>query len=163
MAEMNRKKREALVISMHENGKTYREIAKELRMSPNTIKAILARAGYDESSSISSRAFEIFQEGKSPLDVAKKLNLEADESIRLHGEYFKLLGCIEFTRVYQEIREDPWPFVDLVKVANKQHMNAEKVAKLLDITNNHLPSIESKYESLKKDVGSLENEKKELA
>lgn len=39
---MDRKQKEDLVVAMHENGKSYRDIAQELKMSPNTIKAILS-------------------------------------------------------------------------------------------------------------------------
>lgn len=46
---MDRKQREVLVIALHEKGKTYREITKELRLSPNTIKAILNRVGLDQT------------------------------------------------------------------------------------------------------------------
>lgn len=49
MATMDRKQREVLVIALHEKGKTYREITKELRLSPNTIKAILNRVGLDQT------------------------------------------------------------------------------------------------------------------
>lgn len=64
MEALSRKEREARVIALYEKGKTYREIAKELRMSPNTIKAILSREGLDQSTSINSRAFELFQKEK---------------------------------------------------------------------------------------------------
>ncbi|MGH9975148.1 MAG: helix-turn-helix domain-containing protein, partial [Nitrososphaeraceae archaeon] len=67
LASMNRKQKEALIIALAEKGKTYREIAKEAGVSPNTIKAVLNRAGLDQTTSISSRAFELFTEGKTPL------------------------------------------------------------------------------------------------
>jgi len=79
---MDRKQRETLVIALYEKDKTYREIAKELRMSPNTIKAILSRAGLDESTSISSRAFELFSEGKNPLQVALSMPKTQYSTIR---------------------------------------------------------------------------------
>ena len=81
-------------------------------MSPNTIKAVLNKAGIDESTSISSRAFELFSEGKTPLEVAIKLNREANEVIRLHQEYFMLLGITEFTKAYLQVKDNPWPFVN---------------------------------------------------
>ncbi|MGC2308521.1 MAG: LuxR C-terminal-related transcriptional regulator [Nitrososphaeraceae archaeon] len=51
---MDRKQKEALVLSLAEKGKTYREITKEAGVSPNTIKAILNKAGLDQTTSISS-------------------------------------------------------------------------------------------------------------
>jgi predicted transcriptional regulator len=77
---MDRKQKEALVITLSEKGRTYREITKEAGVSPNTIKSVLNRAGLNETTSISSRAFELFSEGKTPLQVAIALNLEAESN-----------------------------------------------------------------------------------
>jgi transposase len=85
---MDRKQKEALIIAMLEKGESYRDIAQKAKVSPNTIKAISNRAGLDESISISSRAFELFSEGKTQLQVAITLNLKADEVLRYHHEYF---------------------------------------------------------------------------
>jgi predicted transcriptional regulator len=156
---MDRKQREALVIALYEKDKTYREIAKELRMSPNTIKTILGRAGLDESTSLSSRAFELFFDGKNPLEVAIKLNLEADKAINLHKQYFMLLGVTEFTRVYLQVKENPWPFINLVKLVREAGISDVQVVKLLDIANNDLPMVKSKYENLKNEMDSLDCKK----
>ncbi|MGN6633320.1 MAG: hypothetical protein ACTHKP_13965 [Nitrososphaeraceae archaeon] len=44
--------------------KTYREVAQTVRMSPNTMKAILGMAGLDQYST-ESRHYELFSEGFS--------------------------------------------------------------------------------------------------
>ena len=90
---MDKKQKEALVLAMLEKGESYRDIVQKAKVSPNTIKAISNRAGLDESTSISSRAFELYVQQKTPVEVAIALNLEAKESIRYHYEYFMLLGC----------------------------------------------------------------------
>ncbi len=46
---MDRKQKEALVLALAEKGKTYREIAKEAGVSPNTIKAVLNKAGLNQN------------------------------------------------------------------------------------------------------------------
>ena len=74
---MDRKQKEALVIALSEKGKTYREITKEVGVSPNTIKAILNKAGLDQTTSISSRVFELYSQGKTPLEVAITLGLKS--------------------------------------------------------------------------------------
>jgi uncharacterized protein YerC len=60
MLELSRKKKEALVIALFEKGRTYREITKEAGVFPNTIKTILNKAGLDQTTSISWRAFELY-------------------------------------------------------------------------------------------------------
>lgn len=114
---MDKKQKEALVITMLEKGESYRDISRKCKESPNTIKALSNRVGLDESASISSRAFELYIQQKTPVEVAITLNLEANEAIRYHQEYFKLLGITEFTRVYLQIKDNPWPYVNLVQLA----------------------------------------------
>ena len=154
---MDRKK-EAFIVALAEKGKTYREITKEAGVSPNTIKAVLNRAGLDESTSISSRAFELFSEGKTPLEAAIKLNREANEVIRLHQEYFMLLGCTEFTKIYLQIKDNPWPFVDLVKLAQNSRIRDGEVVELLKIANGYLPRVRLECDRFKEEKNSLEAE-----
>ena len=83
---MDRKQKEALVIALSD-----REITKEAGVSPNTIKAILNKAGLDQTTSISSRVFELYSQDKTPLQVAITLGLKSEEALRYHQEYFMLL------------------------------------------------------------------------
>ena len=57
---MDRKQKEALILALAEKGATYREITKKAGVSPNTIKAVLNKAGLDQNTSVSSRAFELY-------------------------------------------------------------------------------------------------------
>ena len=154
---MDRKK-EAFIVALAEKGKTYREIAKEAHAAPNTIKAVLNKAGLDESTSISSRAFELFSEGKTPLEVAIKLNREANEAIRLHQEYFMLLGCTEFTKIYLQIKDNPWSFVNLVRLVQNMGMSDGEILELLKIANGYLPRIRLEYDRHKAELNSLKAE-----
>ena len=159
MVVLTRKQRETLVISLYENEKTYREIARELRMSPNTIKAILNKAGLDQITSISSRVFELYSQDKTPLEVAITLGLKSEEVLRYHHEYFMLLGCTEFTKVYLQIKDNPWTYVNLVKLALNSRMSDGEVVELLKIANGHLPRVRLEYDRLKAELNSLEDEK----
>jgi hypothetical protein len=112
----------------------------------------LNKAGIQQTQSILSRAFELYSQRKTPVQVAITLGLEADEALRLHQEYFKLLGCTEFTRIFLEIKDDPWPFVNLVWQVKEAQISAEQVIKLLNLANHDLPSVEPRYENLKKET-----------
>src|SRR5919106_1092621 len=142
---MNKKQKETLVLALAEKGKTYREITREAGVSPNTIKAVLNKSGLDESTSIHSRAFELFSEGKTPLQVAIKLNLEAEQVTQYHQQYFMLLGCTEFTKVYLEIKDNPWPYVDLANLVHHSRMGDGEVVELLKIANRYLPRVRLEY------------------
>ncbi|MGH9976699.1 MAG: hypothetical protein ACRD8Z_12825, partial [Nitrososphaeraceae archaeon] len=152
---MDKKQKEALVLALAEKGKTYREITKEAGVSPNTIKAVLNKAGIDESTSISSRAFELYVQQKTPVQVAIALNLEAKEAIRYHQEYFMLLGCTEFTKIYLQIKDNPWPYVNLAKLVQNARMGDGEVAELLKIANGYLPRIRLEYDRVKEEKNLL--------
>ena len=155
---MDKKQKEALVIAMLEKGESYRYIAQKAKVSPNTIKAIANRAGLDETTSISSRAFELFSQQKSPLEVAITLGLKSEEALRYHQEYFMLLGCTEFTKVYLQIKDNPWPFVNLAKLIQNARMGEGEVVELLKIANGYLPRVRLEYDRLKEEKSSLEAE-----
>src|SRR5918994_1693983 len=142
---MDKKRKEALVLALAEKGETYREIAKKAGVSPNTIKAVLNRAGLDESTSISSRAFELYVQQKTPIEVAIALNLEAEKAIQYHQQYYMLLGCTEFTKTYLQVKDNPWPFINLVKLTQNAGMGDDEVVGLLKIANGHLPRVRLEY------------------
>jgi hypothetical protein len=124
-------------------------------VSPNTIKAVLNRAGLDESTSIHSRAFELFSEGKTPLQVAITLNLEAETAIQYHQQYHRLLGCTEFTRVYPHIKDNPWPYLRVVQLAQNLGISDDEVEELLKIANGCLPRVRLEHDRLNSELSSL--------
>jgi predicted transcriptional regulator len=157
---MNKKQKEALVLALAEKGKTYREITREAGVSPNTIKAVLSKAGLDQNTSIASRVFEFYSQQKtpSPLEAAIKLGLESDKAIRYHKEYFMLLGCTEFTKVYPLIKDNPIPFVNLVKLVLNSGISDGEVVELLKIANGYLPLVRLEYDRVKAELNSIRAE-----
>jgi hypothetical protein len=151
---VDKKQKEALVLAMLEKGESYRDIAQKAKVSPNTIKAISNRAGLDETISITSRVFELYSQDKTPLEVAIALGLKADDAINLHREYFRLLNCTEFTKVYLQIKDNPWAYVNLVKLALNSGMSDGDVLELLNIAKGHLPRVRLEYDRLKAELNS---------
>jgi transposase len=73
---LNREEKEKLVLELYyEKGYTYRQMAKELHMSPNQIQDIIrrheeknnAKANKKKELSLSSKAYKLFSKGKSSL------------------------------------------------------------------------------------------------
>jgi predicted transcriptional regulator len=156
---MNNRQKEANIIALAEKGKTYREITKEVGVSPNTIKAVLNKAGFDQTTSISSRVFELYSQEKTPLEVATILGLKAEEVLRYHRKYFMLLGCYEFTKIYPQIKDNPWAYVNLVRLAQDSGMSDEDIVEFLNIAKWHLPRVKLEYDRLKAELNSLRDEK----
>jgi hypothetical protein len=125
-------------------------------VSPNTIKAIANKAGLSETTSELSRAFELYLQQKTPLEVAIELNIEVDKAIHHYHEYFKLLGITEFTRVYLQIKDNPLVFVNHFNLCQNARMGEDEVIELLKIANGYLPRIRLEYDRLKEEKSSIE-------
>jgi DNA-binding CsgD family transcriptional regulator len=98
--------KEKLILDLYNEGKTYKQIAETVRVSPRDIKPVLEKAekerekelgiytheGNDGSTgnqnqtqkktSTSSQAYGLFSEGKTPLEVAIELNLKEPEATK---------------------------------------------------------------------------------
>ena len=127
-------------------------------MSPNTIKAVLNKSWIRPNTSISSRAFELYVQQKTPVEVAIALNLEADKAIQYYHDYFKLLGITEFTRVYLQIKDNSIQFVNLFNLVQKAKIEEGEVLELLKIANGYLPRIRLEYDRAKTELSSLKAE-----
>ena len=111
---MSRDEKERRVIDLYYNqGKTTREIIKELRVSPNYVSAILKKEEeknnsivtnkqQQPSSSLATRAYELFSNGKTPLQVAIALNIRQSEAAKYYREYWKLKGVDKLNTIHIE-------------------------------------------------------------
>jgi hypothetical protein len=155
---MDKKQKEALVLAMLEKRESYRDIAQKAKVSPNTIKAISNRAGLDETTSISSRAFELYIKEKTPVEVAIALNIEAEKAINYYHQYFMLLGITEFERVYLQIKDSIWQFVNLVKLLQNVRIGDDEIIELLRIANGYLPRVRLEYDRVNEEINSHKTE-----
>jgi DNA-directed RNA polymerase specialized sigma subunit len=104
ITEQRRKRVIDLYFNQH---KTYAEIAHVERISPRDIHAIIkeeeARRQKHKQQEISSKAYKLFSEGKTPVEVAIILNLTEPEVTRLYREYLKLKRLHKLYCVYIEL------------------------------------------------------------
>jgi transcriptional regulator len=173
---MTRQERQKLVLDLYNHGKNIREIAKEARISFRDIGIILNKADerreqnnnnignkkqqqeqeQQEQLSLSTQAYKLFSEGKSPIQVAVALNQKESEITRFYKEYIKLNQMHDLNIVYEELRGDITPFLKLYRLARAAGMSEEHVVNLLRTANNNLPAVEHKYNRLEQEVNSLE-------
>ena len=92
------------------------------------------------------------------MEVAIALNLEADKAIHYYHEYLNLLSITEFTKVYLQIKDNPWSFVNLVKLAQSSGVREGEVLELLKIANRHLPRVRLEFDRLREEKSLLEAE-----
>lgn len=98
---LSREEKERRIIDLYCNqGWTYRQIIKELRTSPNEIKAILKKEGEKTASNKNqqqqlsdfTKAYKLYSKGKSPMQVAIELNISESQTTQFYQEYWKLRG-----------------------------------------------------------------------
>ena len=69
-----------------------------------------------------------------------------------------LLGCTEFTKVYPQIKDNPWPYVNLVNLVKKLGIGDGEVVELLKIANGYLPRVRLEYDRLREEKRLFEAE-----
>jgi hypothetical protein len=165
---LTRQEKERQVIDLYNQNKTYREIAKEIRICPRDIGIILKKASGEKEEkqdneqsllSPSSQAYRLFSEGKSLIDVAISLDLSESEITKYYDEYLNLKQMDDLKMLYEEIGGDIMHFLELYKLSKVAHMKPEHVVNLLQISNEYLPLFEQKYRKLRKEIDLLEFQK----
>ena len=93
LLRMNLKEKKNLVIQLHQEGKTQREIAQVAHMSVRDISKIIRKIeGITEEKSVEIQALDLFYQGKKPIEIAVELNLNAQKTSKLYKDYLKLEG-----------------------------------------------------------------------
>jgi transposase len=136
MTILSRQERERLVIDLcYNQGKTYREISKEARISPRDIGVILNkvieeknreeqqdnnggeknqnRKQEQQQLSLSAQSYKLFSDRKTLLEVAIVLNLKESETTKYYKEYWKLKQLHNLNMVYEETKGDIESFLKL--------------------------------------------------
>jgi transposase len=182
---LTRQERERLVLDLYYNqGKTYREISKEARISPRDIRVILNKVNEEKKEasqeqqdndddkkhqkqehrhlSLAAQAYKLFSDRKTPLEVAIALNLRESEATKFYKEYWKLKQLHNLNMVYEETNGDIEPFLRLYRLSKVKGKGVQQVVNLLAIVNNDLPSIEERFKRLRNDVSMLQFRKHTL-
>jgi predicted HTH domain antitoxin len=143
------------VIDLYSNQhKAYAEIAQIMKMSPRDIHAIIKedqarRQKYEHQQhrqEISSKAYELFSEGKTSVQVATTLNLREPEVSKLHKEYWKLRGRDVLNLIHKETNGKIWSLWKLYQQLVKQRgMNISQITNIVEIAIHKLPFMETLY------------------
>ena len=156
------------IIDLYYNqGKTTRDIAKIERVSIRDISSILkeeeSKQEKYKAQEISSKAYKLFSEKKSPVEVAIALNLREPEVTKLYKEYRKLQELHKLNLICEEIGEDNiGDFVEFYNRAKKRGMGQMHMVKALAIVNEDLLYLEEKCDLLKIEKNDLESKIQQL-
>ena len=169
---LNKREKVDLVVKLHQEDKTIRQIAEIVHMSFKDIGAIIRRmdglanddnndiAGSNKSKA--TQALFLYEQGKKPIDVAIELDIPYTEVEELQQEYWALKELGDLALVYYEIRNDLDLFLRLFHVMKKLRLiNQKDIQTMLRSTAFDIPSLESKIQRLTSDVIDLEWRKKQ--
>ena len=101
-----------------------------------------------ERLSLSTQAYKLFSEVKTPIQVAITLNLREPEARHFYLEYWNLQQLYNLNRIYQEIKENIYFFLELYRHTKAAGFDIPQVVRLLKVANNNLPAVEYRYQQL---------------
>ncbi|MGC2573832.1 MAG: hypothetical protein WA364_20140 [Candidatus Nitrosopolaris sp.] len=172
LLDMNREEREEYVVQLYKENNSIREIARLVHMSFRDIGIIINKAklqaererGYvaedAQPKSPESRAFKLFSEGKSPVEVAIALDEPGDRVRALYREYWELSGRYELAQIYDEARYDVRGLLRLHKIVKDLGLNEQDIHKVLELAKyDELQNLQWKVEYLRNEANMLETEK----
>jgi hypothetical protein len=180
MMVLTREEKERRVLDLYNQGRTYRGIAKEARISPRDIGIILRKAEQNsqrqqqedsgknngraaEPLDKTTRAYQLFSEGKKPIEVAIELGLDRSETIPLYRDFWKLKRLYTLNSVYEQIGEEIRAFLKLYRIAKNQGMlrNLDVFVSILESAAYDIPALQRQIERLKNEVESIQYQKQE--
>src|SRR6187200_1093181 len=176
--------REKKVLELYKQGKSTRQIAKELRMSLRDISVILREnqvshgivitkdndinnnSNYNKSpNQIATQAYKLFSEYKKPFEVAIELGLREAQVSKLFREFWKLKNLNELYEIYSQIRHKLSSFLKLHKVLKRKGLTASNVESFADAIETgtiKLPELQSRYRNLQNKVQTMQYQKQKL-
>ena len=118
---LTRQGKEQKVLSLYNEGKTIREIVKEVRMSFRYIGAILKKASGEWRKNKTSKNHCLCPIkhiasflGKTPLQVTITLNLSEEETTKYYQEYLKLTQMHDLRKSGRRDRSRHWTFPKVI-------------------------------------------------
>ena len=164
-AETPEQKKE-LALHMHHNGHTWRDICREVRLSPSTLSNIIkSEAGYVEDSenqlagkSKETKALALFNENKEPLEVAIELNISTDEAINFYQK-FQQINCLPLENRRLKIQKEIEAIESAKNNANSQLTYLKnQISKVMEM----LAYYNHEYEQLRNQLILMYGQRKSL-
>ncbi len=144
---------EELIVRLHKEGKTIREISKVVHKNFTYIGAVLRRRFPEEyvnnnctTTSIETQAVELFAKGKGPIYAVRKLNMKIEEAKKLYSDYLDAMNYHTLTQVYKEVGETLPIFLKLFFKMREANIGVENVANVIELIDK-IPYIENRYKA----------------
>ena len=156
---LTREEKEILVIELYKQGKTIREIAKEVHMSFSRISEIINEyEGINSEKKVpvsrETKALKLFKKGKDLVYVTTKLDMKPEDVKKLYLEFESLQGLPSLKDIHNEIGNSLPSFVQAYKKIVPSGIGVDKVILIAGILD-QIPQIENQYNELRENVQQL--------
>jgi hypothetical protein len=175
---LNKFEKEQRVIALHSSeGKTIREISKEVHMSFRDISRIIKvyekKVKLQETKkennqqpttkklSLGSRAFSLFREGKKPIDVAIDLDIPFKTAKKFWAQFLNLERMSECYDLYTGFRYEIPNLLSIGTFMKRNNADGKDIANVLR-TANDVINLNQTYSDVKNEIEKLKQIKNNL-
>ncbi len=165
---LNEQNRETLVIDLLNKGHTARQIAKQAHISFTDITKIKRKATGEviieddnsckKSLSIQSRAFKMFLEGRTLVDVAIELDSSTQEVMDIFRDYLILKNMYKVSLILKDYKKDLGLFLKWFDCINKYKINSKDLSLAIRYVSDRNFQLKQKGD-LEKEIESLIDER----
>jgi hypothetical protein len=167
--------REKKVLELYDDGKSTRDIAKELRMSLRDISVILRKHQVSHGIPImdndnkdnsnkspnqkSTQAYKLFSEGKKPVEVGIQLGLSEKEATRYYTEYWRLIHLYKLHSIYKELKGDLSPILKLYRLLKREEIRTKDLEWFVHTVNTgiyKIPDIQKQHVRVKEELEAID-------
>ena len=165
--DLSVKEKEKYVLKLREEGKTYRDIAHELLISPREISKILKKANGEMEEkekkkivlSNTAKALQLYKKGKSPIEVAIKLDLSPQEARSLYLDYLSLNNHHHFTETFKQFDNDSLQdIINLYHLMKQEGIGKKEIVETSKMIND-LPKIKEEYHDISDQLSDLQKQR----
>jgi hypothetical protein len=132
---------EELIVQLHKEGKTMREISKVIHKNFTYIGAVLRKRypeEYTDSCTMNkeTQALKLFTEKRTPTQVAIELGSSTDETEKFYTNFWRLEGLYELYNIYKDYTRNLREFLHFLnqlrerKITRRRGFN--KILKIID-------------------------------
>ena len=97
------------------------------------------------------KAYMLFDEGKSPLEVTAELNLPGPQAQQYYVEYWNLRRMYKLVTIYQELQGGIGYFLQLVRLGKKEGLTSEQIINLVQMADS-IQKLQEKLQQLQSEV-----------
>ncbi|HSF49745.1 MAG TPA: helix-turn-helix domain-containing protein [Nitrososphaeraceae archaeon] len=175
---LNKFEKEKRVIELHLEGKTLKEISREVHMSFRDISKI--RKAYDKKielqekkketqeknqqtitkkKSLSTLSFKLFREGKKPTEVAIELNIPFKKTKKFWAQFLNLERMEDCYEFYQDHRYDIPTFLSIKNFMERNNISGNNDVVNVLRTAKDILNLNQTYSNLKTETKYLEQKR----